>query len=119
MTSAGTVLSCLARTVVRAYEDSTTAPARVAQDVLGNAGLLEDSDARLPFGAYTRLWDVCGQASGDPEFGLRAATRCMQAGTFGVVGFMVVVVRLTNPAYYDGVIFRISMKPRMFRARIF
>ena len=88
MTSAGTVLSCLARTVVRAYEESTTAPARVAQDVLGNAGLLEDSDARLPFGAYTRLWDVCGQASGDPEFGLRAATRCMQAGTFGVVGFM-------------------------------
>lgn len=88
MTSAGTVLSCLARTVVRAYEDSAEAPAKVAQDVLGDPGLLEDTDARLPFGAYANLWEVCGRASGDPEFGLRAASRCMQAGTFGVVGFM-------------------------------
>lgn len=100
MTGSGTVLSCMARTVVSAYEDFTSSPERVARDVLGSAELLHDTDARLPFGAYAQLWDVCGQASGDPQFGLHAATGRMQAGTFGVVGFMA----RSAPTLRDGLI---------------
>lgn len=88
MNCSGTVLSSLAQTVVRAYEDSGTQRASVARDVLEDVGVLDRPDARLPFAAYAKLWELCGQASGDPDFGIRAATRCMQAGTFGVVGFM-------------------------------
>lgn len=88
MNCSGTVLSSLAQTVVRAYEESGTRRASIAQDVLEDVRVLDRPEARLPFGAYTKLWELCGEASGDPEFGIRAATRSMQAGTFGVVGFM-------------------------------
>ncbi len=89
MNCSGTVLSSLANTVLRAYEDSGATPASVARDVLGgDASILEQSESRLPFGAYAKMWDLCGEASGDPEFGARAASRSMEAGTFGVVGFL-------------------------------
>jgi len=89
MNSSGTVLSSLANTVLRAYEDSGAAPSTVARDVLGgDASILEQFESRLPFGAYAKMWDLCGEASGDPEFGARAASRSMEAGTFGVVGFL-------------------------------
>ena len=88
MHCSGTVLSSLARTVLRAYEDSGANRASVARDVLGNPDILEEPESRLPFAAYARMWDLCGQASGDPEFAVRAASRSIQAGTFGVVGFL-------------------------------
>lgn len=88
MNCSGTVLSSLAQTVVRAYEDSDTKPASIAGDVLDDVGVLEQPDARLPFAAYAKIWELCAEASGDPAFGIRAALRFMRPGTFGVVGFM-------------------------------
>ena len=87
MDRCGTVLSSLAQTVARACE-AAGGPARAATDVVGDARVLEDTEARLSFAAYAKIWTACGEASGDPSFGLNAAKRSLQAGTFGVVGFM-------------------------------
>lgn len=85
---AGTVLASLAHTVLRAYEGTGGTSSPILRDVMGDPQALADAESRLPFDAYTKLWDVCGTASGDPDFGLRAARETLQAETFGVVGFM-------------------------------
>ena len=60
--------------------------------VLAAVGLTPEAlvgpEARVSHGANNRLWELLGEASGDPEFGLHFAER-LDLGAFDVVGHLV------------------------------
>lgn len=51
------------------------------------ANLLDDVDARVPYGSLMRVLDAFSEAADDPWFGLHVAEEHIDAASFGVVGF--------------------------------
>lgn len=81
----GTVVASLARTLLAGAARSGVQSAALLRQVDLNEQKLIGSHARIPYAAWTQLWQSAAEQSGDPAFGIHLAQSSVDVKSFGVV----------------------------------
>jgi AraC-like DNA-binding protein len=91
-------LATWSATIIRALDARGVDGQRVAREAGIDASILQDSGARVPRLALTRLWQLAVEASGDACFGLEVPRHTTQT-TFHALGYAVLASATLREAF--------------------